>query len=136
MAYLTATDLAVAIPAPFLNDACDDDRDGLADPGLLDQILEQASLAVDAYLGSLYAVPITPAPPSVKEAALVFACELVYARRLAPDDKSPWTERAKTWRQRLEKIGNKELPLDAATLRAFTPGAIIGEPLVVDASLR
>lgn len=136
MAYLTATELAAAIPAACLNDACDDDRDGTADSGLLDQIITRAGAAVDAYLASLYPTPFVTAPPVVKEAALVFACELVYARRLAPDEKNPYAERAKTWRARLEQIGADKLPLDAAFNRSFEPGAVITEALAVNDTLR
>ena len=136
MAYLTLNDLAAAIPAPLLNDACDDDRDGVADSGLLDQIIQRAGDAVDSYLASLYSTPFNPVPPVVKEAALVFACEQIYDRRLQPEETNPMRERAKTWRARLADIGADKLPLDASFNRSFTPGAVISEAIGLDATLR
>ena len=136
MAYLTLNDLAAAIPAPLLNDACDDDRDGVADAGLLDQIILRASAAVDSYLASLYPVPFVSPPPVVIEAALIFACEMIFARRLQPEESNPYQERAKTWRIRLEQIGADKLPLDAALVRVFAPGAVLSEPIALDATLR
>jgi phage gp36-like protein len=135
MAYVTQAQIQTAIPAPHLVDALDDDRDGTADASLLDEIIAKAGLAVDAYLGSIFEVPFATPPSAVKEAAFIFACELIYDRREA-GEKNPFRSRANTWRERLEKIGSGELPLDAATDRTFEPGAAITETAVIDSSTR
>ena len=135
MSYCTSEQIQTAIPAPHLNDALDDDRDGSADSGVLTAIIAQADQAVDGYLSGLYTVPFASPPPAAREASFVFACELVYARRQIMD-KNPFTDRANEWRKRLEQIGSGKLPLDAATEKSFTPGAAVLEDAVIDASTR
>jgi phage gp36-like protein len=113
MSYTTQSELSAAIPAPHLNDACDDDGDGAADAGVLDSIIAAASLAVDALLAARYAVPFTdPAPAMCREAAFVFAAELIYSRRQIAE-RNPFKDRADTWRDRLAKIGTGTGSLDS-----------------------
>lgn len=178
MPYLTQSEIQVAIPAPHLIDALDDDADGVADAALLDTIIASASNAVDAYLASIYTVPFGATvssgnvaegskylvvggtsvtynsivyvagqtflgvadvltftltagtetvqgviPAAVKEAAFIFSCELIYARREA--QPNPFKDRADNWRKLLAKIGAGEMNLDATTPLAVTPGAAI-----------
>ena len=112
--YVNSAQIQTAIPAPHLNDACDDDHDGAADSGVLDAIISQACQAVDAFLAPRYEVPFTdPAPPACREAAFVFAAELVYDRRQV-FDKNPFKDRADDWRERLEKIGAGQGTIDAS----------------------
>lgn len=135
MSYCTQAQIETTIPPQHLNDALDDDRDGTADSGILDNIIEKASQQVDALLSGRYEVPFATPPTAVKEAAFIFACELIYDRRQILD-KNPFKDRADKWRERLEKIGAGDLPLDAATEPAFTPGAAITENVSVDGSMR
>jgi phage gp36-like protein len=113
MAYVTRNELEAVVPASFLVDALDDDRDGAADDGLLESILEQASTECDALLGGRYRLPFSNPPAAVRAAALCLAAEAVQARRLGGDANNPWTSRAALWRERLEKMGRGEMPLDA-----------------------
>ena len=136
MPYTTQAKIQTLIPAADLTDALDDDRDGAADEGLLDTIIETAGNAVDAFLSGLFEVPFATPPAVVQEAALIFCCEAIYARRLSADKINPFTARANAWRARLEKIGNGDLTLDAATEKPNTPGAVITETLGVDETLR
>jgi phage gp36-like protein len=138
--YVTQSQIHTAIPAQHLNDALDDDGDGLADPGLLDAIISSASQAVDAFLAGLYTVPFAdPAPAVVAEAAFVFACERIYDRRrldAAGDQANPWRARANSFRERLEKISRNQLKLDQSLDKPNTPGALITESPAIDASTR
>jgi phage gp36-like protein len=137
MPYVTQSELETIIPPSTLVDMLDDDRDGLADDGLLDNLIASAGNAVDAYLSGLFSVPFATPPPAVREAALVFCCESLYARRgLGEGDKNPLGARARFWRDRLQKIGNGELPLSAATEKAFAARVAITEDADLDSSLR
>ncbi len=136
MGYTTQARIETAIPPQHLRDALDDDGDGQADDGLLDEIIASASQAVDAALAGLFSVPFAdPAPAVVAEAAFVFACERVYDRRQITE-RNPWRGQADTWRERLEKIGKGELKLDASQDKAFVPGAVVTDTLGVDGSMR
>jgi phage gp36-like protein len=137
MSYTTQTKIETLIAPPELTDALDDNRDGAADDGLLDTLIATASNAVDAFLSGLYSVPFAdPVPAVVQEAALIFTCEMIWARRLNADQKNPFAARANYWRDRLQKIGNDELPLAASLDRPNTPGAVITETPAIDDTLR
>jgi phage gp36-like protein len=126
MPYVTQSQVTAKIPAPVLNDALDDDGDGQADPGSLDNIIALASQEVDSYLMGLFNTPFQdPAPAKVQSAAFSFVCEMIYQRRAVPEEKNPFTAPAKFWREHLQKVGNRELPFDAQVQRAFWPGAKI-----------
>jgi phage gp36-like protein len=134
MAYVTRAQIETAIPSAHLNDALDDDNDGTADPGVIEEIIASASQAVDAFLAGLFSVPFSgTAPAPVAEAAFVFTCERIYERRLqGSTEGNPFKARAEFWRKRLEDIGAGKLPLDAGQTRAFTPGAVVTDPAAVD----
>lgn len=133
--YVTQQRIQAAIPGPILTAALDDDRDGQADDGVLDEVVAAASQAVDGLLSGRYAVPFANPGPTVMEAAFIFACELIYDRR-ETGEKNPWKARGNKFRERLEKIGNGDLPLDAKLVAAFKPGAVVAERVDLDASLR
>lgn len=137
MPYVTQAQLETEIPPQHLADAVDDDAEGGADSDRIDTILQKASDAVDAYLGTIYPTPFAdPAPATAREAAFVFAGEMVYARRGVSGDDNPFTKRADAWRKQLTLIGKGDLPLDANIPKAFSPGAAITEPATIDASTR
>jgi hypothetical protein len=115
MSYVTEERIRTRIPATLLNDALDDDRDGAADDGLLEEILQAASDAVDGLLSGQYRVPFAaPYPAPVREAAFVFACELIYDRRQLAE-KNPFQPTAAQWRTTLGAVGRGQTRLDALT---------------------
>jgi len=116
MPYHTRDSIAKAdIPPSFLLDALDDDRDGVEDAGLYDQLAENASAEVDGYLEGRYGVPFTaPLPALVVTASRIFCLEGLYARRgftRKSDPPNPWTGRADDIRKRLDRIAAGEEPL-------------------------
>ncbi len=134
-AYCDQSAITAVIPAPTLTDALDDDRDGVADDGLLDTIIAQASQSVDAYLSGLYTTPFAdPVPAPVAEAATVFACEMIYDRR--PVANNPFKAAADAWRTRLQAIAKREQNLDANVPLANAPGAAITECVQLNSNTR
>jgi phage gp36-like protein len=136
MPYTTQAEIEAKIPAAVLNDALDDDGDGTADTGVLDQVIALADGEVDGYLCGLFTVPFATPPAKVKAASFAFACEGIYQRRSIPEDKNPFAKLAAWWRNHLQEVGAGKLPFDAATDMAFTPGAVITEDVDLDGSLR
>jgi phage gp36-like protein len=108
--YVTQARIQSRIPGPLLNDALDDNRDGAADDGILDEIIQAASDAVDALVSPAYTVPFTSPPAPVKEAAFAFACEMIYDRRQV-SERNPYRAEADKWRGRLELVGAGKLAL-------------------------
>ena len=139
MSYITQALIEAQIPAPSLLEACDDTKSGdwtAETVATLAAIIAGADAQVDSFLSGLYTVPLSPVAPVAKEASLIFACETIYKRRLAPDEKNPFTERARIWRERLQKIGDGEMPLSTATGSASNIGAAILIDVSLDATLR
>ena len=113
MPYFLRTDVVGRIPPQYLTDALDDDEDGQEDAGLFDNLVATVSNDVDGYLAGIFTTPFfDPAPAQVKAAALVLFFEALYDRRPVGDN-NPWRARANEWRSRLQRIGKRELPLDA-----------------------
>ncbi len=132
MPYVQPAQVTAKIPPSFLNDALDDDGDGTADAGLLDQIIADASQKVNAPLAGIFITPFPdPAPPPVCEAALIFTLEAIYARRPA-GEKNPWTSQANAWRKELVEMGKRKDPMMAKYRKAFRPGAVDREHLSVN----
>ena len=114
MSYCTQSDIEALIPPDLLTAALDDDRDGNADNGLLATILDAASNAVDSYLQGLYSVPFATPPALCKQAAIIFAAEMLYARRQSGEDRNPMKQRADGLRTHLEQLRDGKLILNAA----------------------
>ncbi len=118
----------------WLNEALDDDGSGTPPTGLLDNIIAAVSMDIDGRLAPIYDVPFDTPPPPVAAAALVFACETLYRRRLTPGEKNPFTSEADQWRNTLLKIGNGELSLDTTNSRDFSSVVAITENVSMDAN--
>jgi phage gp36-like protein len=109
-----------------LVEALDDSGAGAIDPNLVTRLLQRASDSVDAMLSGRYIVPLSPVPKLAGEAALIFACEIIFnRRRQSVDEKNPYTARANLLREELKEIADRKKSLDAAERPAFVPGAII-----------
>ncbi|HMO03902.1 MAG TPA: DUF1320 family protein [Kiritimatiellia bacterium] len=129
MAYLERSDLTPGrIKPDFFASALDDNKDGLEDTGLFDQIKGQACLDVDAYL-IRFNPPMANPPALVKAAAIAFAGFEVYRR--AGYEESPQNPFAKDrayYRDQLEKIAAGTLSLGVAHEPSGGPVASITEP--------
>jgi phage gp36-like protein len=137
MAYVTQAEIEARIPAPLLRAALDDDRDGQADQNLLTTIISLAAQAVDGLVSGSYEVPFDdPAPPVIRDAAFAFACEMIHDRRRVEGERNPYKTLADSFRARLEKVGNGEIPLSVATVPATSSGAAVTETSALDDSLR
>lgn len=121
MAYISATDLQAYISATQMVQFLDDDGDGVADGGLLDNIIATCSSVADAALAPIYTVPFVVVPAAVKSATVFYVCEALYDRRLTPTEINPFRSRAEEWRNVLKLIGSGKLDLDAAASRSISP---------------
>ncbi len=73
-------------------------------------------------------------PAKIREAALDLICHTLYKRRLAPDEKNPFSTLAAMWRKLLLEIGHGEQELDGTYKRFFSVGAMWGTRSVCNAS--
>lgn len=124
-AYTDQATIETQISPQDLIAALDDSNQGTLDVAILNRIIAAASNEVDGYLSGLYTVPFNPIPSQVSTAALYFACEAIYRRRLAAKELNIFTYEAKYWREFLKGIAEGELSLDQSVSRAFAPGVAI-----------
>ncbi len=81
-------------------------------------------------------MPLADDAPGIaiaREAALIFALEGIYARRVAPD-ANPWMGMGNSQRAKLDRIGKGEETLAPATNRAKPSGSVIAECSRTDSS--
>ncbi len=130
--YIARNDLLSQISDSQLNNFTDDLGDGSETTSNLNTVMTVASNEVDSYLASIYTTPFSPVPAKVKMASIIFACEALYARRLTPDEKNPFKERATMWRKLLIDIGSGKQPLDESFSRGFPPVVAITQPSIIN----
>lgn len=128
-AYLIMAALVAKIPPQFVTQALDDDGDGVADPGLFDQIVANAQTEIDGILGQRFAVPFqNPIPAIVADAALKLVGYDLYFRRGTADDKNPFKKAADDIRAELKKIAEGAKPLTPDLQRKLPSASAITEP--------
>jgi hypothetical protein len=132
MAYCSRQDIIAEINAADMIPFLDDDNDGFEDPGLLDSIIDRESAKVDGRIASIYLVPVVPTPPMLRDFTTIFVCEALYRRRLTPDEQNPFHIEAEEDRKQLTLVGNGKLELDATVSRAFSQGAVVTAPIVMN----
>lgn len=123
MAYITVNDIYNKIDQVQVQAMTNDyDSNAPLNTTILNNILQLASDNVDALVSSVYAVPFNPPfPKKLRMAAIVFACEMLYARRIVPEEKNPMKSEADHWRNELMLINKGLLSLDFASQRSFIP---------------
>ena len=121
-AYCTQTDITNIIDAVNLNSMLDDTASGTPNLTLLANILQLASDRADALVSSVYRVPFTGTiPVKIRTASIIFACEMLYQRRLVNDQENPMTTEANHWRKTLMDVNRGLLSLDASVTRIVPP---------------
>lgn len=126
--YFTRAALETEIPPDFIIEALDDDNDTNEDAGLWELVVDEACGAVDAYLSRRFTTPLTGSIPRiVTEAAKIFAGEILYNRRGVRGSENPFTRRAESMRDLLEKIASGEVGLGPGQSNARPPISIISE---------
>jgi phage gp36-like protein len=122
MAYISLTDLYNYVDKPQVQAFSDDYATGTIDMTIINNICQLASDKADSLVSSMYNVPFTGLiPVKIRTAAIIFAVEMLYARRLTPDQKNPMKSEADHWREELMMINSGQLSLDYQSQRAFTP---------------
>lgn len=134
MPYITKADIAAKIPHQHLVEALDDDNDGQVDPGKMDEVLADASDAVDAILGQRFAVPFEKPTKLIIQAAKYFCLETLFERRGYFGENNPFTTRANSLRSKLTKIADGQQPLAPDKNRAKPSVSAITAPSKVHSS--
>lgn len=81
MAYCTQSDLEKVISPAELVQLTDDDRDGVADTGVVAEAIAKADGEIESYLASRYTVPLSPVPVVIRAASEDIALWNLFSRR-------------------------------------------------------
>lgn len=125
MAYITINDLYNVIDQVNVTQMfCDFGQQQLDANAqtIINNLLQFASDTADSMVSSIYSIPFTPpVPQKIQKAALIFAVEMCYQRRLTPLEKNPFKEQADYWRKELMMINSGQLSLDSTSMRDVNP---------------
>jgi phage gp36-like protein len=116
--------------------ATDDSGTGNVDNGILETIIQDAGYTIDGFLEATYSLPLSTIPEKVSHAALIFCCESLYQRRLAPEEKNIFSQEANQLRRWLEKISTGEISLSFTIPKALPPVVGITECMSMDYNTR
>lgn len=136
MGYCNQNDLLAKISItdllPFLDDQSSGSLNDAEVQARLASIIDVESALIDGSIANIYDVPISPAPPILRAACIIFCCETIYRRRLTPDEVNPFKSQADLMRQRLEDIGNGKVHLDLRNPRNFPQGTYVASPIAMN----
>ncbi len=127
--YTTLAQVSAKLPAQFVTEALDDDRDGQADAAVWEAVADGAAREVDGFLAMRFSVPFTgDVPAVVSSASLIFVMETLYDRRGFTGEKNPYSERADAQRKTLRDIGDGKLPLTPTIVKKTPSVSVVTEP--------
>jgi len=122
MAYCTENDLLSLIPQQELAELTTDSGD-IPDSQVVTEAIDRADAEIDAYLGSRYALPLSPVPDQVKGLSMDMALYHLYSRRsVAPPVRRQKYEAALSF---LKQIAAGEAVLAGAS-ELLTENAQVG----------
>jgi len=79
--YCALDDIRARLEEPTLTALCDDDGDGVADPGVVEAAIADADAEIDTNLATRYAVPISSPPAVLRAVAAWLSIAALFRRR-------------------------------------------------------
>ncbi len=126
--YASLNALASDIPMKTIVAMLDDDKDGAADPDILEDVLQKVDDEINSYLAARFALPLAaPLPAVVSKAARSLLGEALYKRRGLANPKNSFVIAASAARAQLQEIKDGTGTLDIATPPARPAGGVILE---------
>jgi len=102
----------------------DDDNTGSLNQSILDSIIAAAGDTIDAAIGNIYQVPISPVVAPITSWALTITCYMLYRRRLVPDEKNNFTEAYNRVTKLLDMVNDGKYRLNLEESRDFSQVAV------------
>ncbi len=131
MPYTTTSAILGQIQMSDLIALTDDDpTTGNINQSVLDSVISAASDTIDAAIGNIYQVPISPVVAPITSWALTITCYMLYRRRLVPDEKNNFTEAYNRVTKLLDMVNNGEYRLNLQENRDFSQVAIAAQSTI------
>ncbi len=102
----------------------DDPVTGDINQVVLDSVIAAASDVIDAAVGNIYQVPVSPVVAPITSWALTITCYMLYRRRLVPDEKNNFAEQYNRVIANLDKVNGGTYHLNLTEVRDFSQVAV------------
>ncbi len=141
--YISQDDLLADIPLATFTDACDDDKDGVADEDVVAALIAGGCADVDEYLAARYTTPLTAdlfdpegLPALVTSAAKLFTLRRIFQRRGLTGDNFPFRDALAERIAALKAVrdGKANLPNLTEGNEGVSPGAAVTEAMATEGS--
>jgi phage gp36-like protein len=123
--YSTVAALLKLLPEYEVLQLADDAAAGLlADPAVnavLEEAIEQADREIDAYVGTVKTVPLSPVPKLIENLSTKLAIHHLYLRRPGVEEPDTWQRETTRCMRLLEAIATGKMALGAADGSAVEP---------------
>jgi len=115
MPYITLDEIKKSLPEEAVIQLTDDEDTGAVNQAHVDEAIARADSVIDAYCGSLYAVPFSDPPQAIKNISADLAIYNLYSRKVdaVPEAR---LERYRTGTRQLEAIAKGTVTLGSATV--------------------
>jgi phage gp36-like protein len=134
--YATRADLEKHLAPEELIQLTDDDRDGAADAGVIEQALADAQAEIDGYVATRYQLPLAETPALLRRVAVDLALARLYARRdLTTEARAKQHDDAVALLKRLAD-GTVTLGLTPSSRATPPPSIVSGDRLFTRARTR
>jgi phage gp36-like protein len=123
--YSTAAQILKLLPEYEVLQLADDDAAGLIDDpavtAVLEEVIEQADREIDAYVGTVKRVPLSPVPALVENLSTKLAIHHLYLRRPGVEEPETWQRETARCMRLLEAIDHGKMALGAEDGAASEP---------------
>lgn len=115
--YSTVDQILKLLPEYEVLQLADDDGAGLIDDpavtAVLAEVIEQADREIDAYVGTVKRVPLSPVPALVENLSTKLAIHHLYLRRPGVEEPETWQRETARCMRLLEAIATGKMALGA-----------------------
>lgn len=127
MAYTNQAAILGQIQLSDLIALTDDSGAEVVDTSILDTVIAAADDTIDAAIGNIYQVPISPVVAPITSWSLTITCYMLYRRRLVPDEKNIFTESYNRVVKLLDLVNDGQYRLNLQEVRDFSQVAIAAQ---------
>ena len=127
-AYTTQAAILGEIRQADLVALTDDNKTGVINTTVLNQVIESASGYIDSKVANLYGqqLPFSPIPSSIASMALTIACYRLLRRAEVPDEKNKFYESWDDVKDFLNRVNKGDAMIDDVVSRDFAAVAFTG----------
>lgn len=114
MAYCTLDDIKKYLDEESVIALSDDDKDGVPDAAVIDEVIAGADADIDMYLAGKYVIPLSPVVPVIVKISAKFAIHYLFLRRNEAEMPEKWDKDYDQTLALLESIARCDIKIGSA----------------------